>query len=129
MERADMKVRKMRSSDGTDSGALGLDMIGRRRAAIAGFAGTRHLAAVAIAALLALSPTIGAAEDPDPADAEFIELLEYMGSWDGAEEDWVLFLGDASDPDSPTDVDIGQLTSEAASGGLESTLALPADLP
>ena len=124
-----MKVRKMRSSDGTDFGALSLERIGRRRAAIAGFAGTRYFAAVATAALLALSPTITTAQDADPADAEFIELLEYVGSWEGAEEDWVLFLGDASDPDSPTDVDLGELTSEAAAGGLESTRALPADQP
>ena len=25
-------------------------------------------------------------------EAEFIEFLEYLGSWDGAEEDWVQFL-------------------------------------
>ena len=124
-----MNGRKTRNSDGTDSGALNLERIGRRRAAIAGFAGTRYLVAVAMGALLTLSPTISSAQDPEPADAEFIELLEYMGSWEGEEEDWVLFLGDANDPDAPTDVDIGQLTSEAAAGGLESNQALPADQP
>ena len=123
-----MNVRITRSSEDMDTGALSLE-IGRRRAAIAGFAGTRYLAAAAIGALLALSPTISNAQDADPADAEFIELLEYVGSWDGAEEDWVLFLGDANDPDSPTDIDLEQLTSEADAGGLESTSLLPTAQP
>jgi hypothetical protein len=122
-----MDVWITRSSDGTDTGALSLE-IGRRHAASAGLAGMRYLA-VAIGALLTLSPTITSAQDADPADTEFIELLEYVGSWDGEEEDWVLFLGDANDPDSPTDVDLDQLTSEAEAGGLESTSLLPTAQP
>ena len=123
-----MNARNTRNSDGTDSAAPGQDETGRRRAAIAGFAGTRHLAVIAIGALFALSPTISSAQDPDPADADFMELLEYMGSWEGAEEDWVLFLGDANDPDSPA-IDIEQLTSEAEAEGPESAGALAIDLP
>jgi hypothetical protein len=30
--------------------------------------------------------------DPSLANAEFIEFLEYLGSWEGSEEDWVQFL-------------------------------------
>jgi hypothetical protein len=80
-----------------------------------------------MAALLALSPTISGAQDFDPADVEFMELLEYVGSWDGAEEDWVLFMGDASDPDAPTDADIGELKSDTAAGGMEQTRVLASD--
>lgn len=80
-----------------------------------------------MAALLALSPTISGAQDSDPADAEFMELLEYVGSWDGKEEDWVLFLGDAGDPDSPADADVGEMKSETAAGGMEQTRVLASD--
>jgi hypothetical protein len=122
-----MDVRTTRSSDEKDSGALGLERIGRRRAAIARIAGKRNLAAVALGTLLTLTPTILIAEDATPPPDELIELLEYVGSWDGAEEDWVLFLGDASDPEFPTDADIEPLTSEAESGGTDAPDALAPD--
>lgn len=126
--RADMDVRIARSSDETDMGALGLERIGRRRAAIARIAWKRSLAAVALGALLTLTPTILVAEDDAaPPDTEFIELLEYVGSWDGGEEDWILFLGDASDPDSPSDVDLEQLTSDADARGPGAPSAIAPD--
>ena len=126
-ERADMDVRIACSSDEVDIGALSLERIGRRRAAIARIAGKRNLAAVALGALLTLTPTILLAEDAAPPDADFIELLEYVGSWDGEEEDWILFLGDANDPDSPSDADIEELTSEADVRGPEARSAIAPD--
>jgi hypothetical protein len=39
------------------------------------------------------------AEEPAP-DAEF---LEYLGSWEGTDEDWLLFEGAARDAASGTD--------------------------
>jgi hypothetical protein len=29
---------------------------------------------------------------PSSQPAEFLDFLEYLGSWDGAEQDWVQFL-------------------------------------
>jgi len=48
--------------------------------------------AALIGAALACVATGAAADKPSPDSAEFIEFLEYLGSWEGPEEDWVQFL-------------------------------------
>jgi hypothetical protein len=52
---------------------------------------------MAVGAGLAWAPSPTLAADADPAGQEFVAFLEYLGSWDGNEEDWVQFL-DAEAP-------------------------------
>jgi hypothetical protein len=58
--------------------------------------GTRALAITGVAALIGAALACFApsawADKPDTDSAEFIEFLEYLGSWQGQEEDWVQFL-------------------------------------
>jgi hypothetical protein len=48
--------------------------------------------------LLLLAPLSAPAQEPQPGEGqpstapEFLDFLEYLGSWDGAEQDWVQFL-------------------------------------
>ena len=52
------------------------------------------------AAMLMLSSVCVPAQEQDvlpPAQAEFLDMLEYLGSWDGPDDDWAQFLGDAGD--------------------------------
>jgi hypothetical protein len=37
------------------------------------------------------------------ADQADIELLEYLGSWEDSEEDWLIFAGDQDTRDEPDD--------------------------
>jgi hypothetical protein len=43
----------------------------------------------ACCSLLGLAGAVAAGEQ-DLADAEFLEMLEYLGSWDESDEDWLL---------------------------------------
>jgi hypothetical protein len=52
-----------------------------------------------IGAALTWLPLQTSAGEPDPAQEEFVAFLEYLGSWDGQEEEWVQFL-DAADRDA-----------------------------
>ena len=49
-----------------------------------------------VAAGLTWLPLPTFAGEPNPEQQEFVAFLEYLGSWDGNEEDWVQFL-DAPD--------------------------------
>jgi hypothetical protein len=53
----------------------------------------RWLGALAAGCLVA-SPLFARAQEPQMSAQEFTEFLEYLGSWDGAEEEWVQFLPD-----------------------------------
>ena len=69
----------------------------------------RHASGVVVLGMLAGAaltwlPLRALAAEPDPAQQEFVAFLEYLGSWDGNEEDWVQFL-DAGDDDSARTVD------------------------
>jgi len=52
------------------------------------------------------------AAEPEPAGEEFVAFLEYLGSWDGNEAEWVQFL-DASDADSAGTRDAAAATASA----------------
>ena len=57
------------------------------------------------------------ASEADPAQAEFLEFLEYLGSWDGAEEEWVQFMGETSAMEEVlTDLEETPPTLEARAG-------------
>jgi hypothetical protein len=82
---------------------------------------THELAAGVMGASLTLLPMSALAQEQElpPAPTELMELLEYLGSWDGPEEDWVQFLGDAADLSSARfDIESGQPTTEALAGVL-----------
>ena len=49
-----------------------------------------------VAAVLTWVPLPAFAGEPNQEQQEFVAFLEYLGSWDGNEEDWVQFL-DATD--------------------------------
>ena len=53
-----------------------------------------------IGGVLIWAGAFAGASQPDAVagDAEFIEFLEYLGSWDGPEEDWVQFLRASEQP-------------------------------
>ena len=74
------------------------------------------------AALIALTPVFAIAGEPavqaeSPAQGEFIEFLEYLGSWDGQEDQWQQFLSDAGETTTPEElmVDAGSAGSASAS--------------
>ena len=54
--------------------------------------------------LLLVAPLASGADamdqPPRAAEAapEFIDFLEYLGSWEGAEQDWIQFLDEEQDP-------------------------------
>jgi hypothetical protein len=56
----------------------------------------RHRAAIVAALALLLAHVSAAADAPAPeleaADAQFMDFLEYLGSWDGEEEAWTHLL-------------------------------------
>ena len=73
------------------------------------------------AAMLMLSSTCVPAQGQDPlppAQTEFLDMLEYLGSWDGPDEEWAQFLGDASDLAwTLFDIESDQPAQEVATGG------------
>jgi len=54
--------------------------------------------------LLLLAPLGAQGQEPSARQAqqgqppEFLDFLEYLGSWDGAEQDWVQFLDEDETP-------------------------------
>lgn len=58
--------------------------------------------ALKIALLIGLMGFAGAtlAEEEEVPDLEF---LEYLGSWDESDEDWILFAGEDTDPSASGD--------------------------
>jgi len=71
-------------------------------------------------ALIAFTPALPAvaepAAEPDTAaQAEFIEFLEYLGSWNGQEDQWEQFLSDAGETTTPEEmmVDAGSDATSA----------------
>lgn len=47
--------------------------------------------------------------------AEFIEFLEYLGSWDGQEDQWQQFLGDSDELTAAEVLGAGEASAETAS--------------
>jgi hypothetical protein len=78
-------------------------------------------AALLAAAMLALPSMCVHAQEQEqlpPSQAEFLDLLEYLGSWDGPDGDWVQFLGDSGDLAwELLDIESDQPTQEAAPDG------------
>src|SRR6188472_1027934 len=71
------------------------------RSAKAGSRRARH-AAVLTAEMLYLSTVCAQAQEqepPPPQQADFMDLLEYLGSWDGPEDEWLSPLGETDDQD------------------------------
>lgn len=69
----------------------------------------RHLCGVSLAALgLAVWPAV-AADDPMP-DAAF---LEYLGTWEGTDEDWLLFENTVRDRAAGTDEEQSDSSEES----------------
>lgn len=64
----------------------------QRRRALAGLAAVVGLVGTAIA---------GADEDAGPD----LEFLEYLGSWEASDEDWVLFTADMDEQEASRDKD------------------------
>lgn len=74
-------------------------------------------AAPLVCAALALFAPGAFADKPDTDSPEFIEFLEYLGSWEGPEEDWVQFL--SADDEAISVDDLPQaLEPQAESAGL-----------
>lgn len=73
---------------------LGPGLLRRASAAVA--------LAMAMGAGLTCTPPRALAAEADPAGQEFVAFLEYLGSWDGNEEDWVQFL----DAEAPAEAEI-----------------------
>ena len=48
-------------------------------------------------------PGIGHAQSDENEDQADIEFLEYLGSWEDSEEDWLIFAGDRETRDEPDD--------------------------
>ena len=77
-------------------------------------------APLAIAAALALAPMLAGADAPTDESAqlpqaEFIEFLEYLGSWDGQEDQWQQFLGDSDELTAAEVLVVGEPSAETAS--------------
>jgi hypothetical protein len=58
----------------------------------------KRLGACALFALCAAAAAAPAASrDIEPTDAEFVEFLEYLGSWEGAEDEWMQFAAQTNE--------------------------------
>src|SRR5262245_64657004 len=60
--------------------------------------------AMLVGSALTWLPLRALAAEPDSTEQEFVAFLEYLGSWNGNEEDWVQFL-DATNSDFSPDAD------------------------
>ena len=59
-------------------------------------------AAALAGTILALSAVCTQAQEPEPPtpeQGEFMDFLEYLGSWNGPDDEWVSLLGEVNDPD------------------------------
>jgi hypothetical protein len=59
--------------------------------------GWRARVAALAGALVLCAPALRA-EEPPPPPEEFMDFLEYLGSWDGKEADWTQFMSEAEVP-------------------------------
>ena len=63
--------------------------------------------------VLAALAAAGYAPAEDDADEPDLEFLEYLGSWEAGEEDWLIFAGEREAEDGPDE----EGNDESAPGG------------
>jgi hypothetical protein len=78
----------------------------------------------AAAVLIAFTPVFAGAGEPTAtqpgsvSQGEFIEFLEYLGSWNGQEDQWEQFLSDAGEATTPEELMVDAGYVDAASAGI-----------
>jgi hypothetical protein len=81
--------------DATSSGRRTL----HRPSAPAGAGSIRaHRFAWSVVALCVAAASPAVLGDVEPADGEFIEFLEYLGSWEGVDGEWEQFTAETMEP-------------------------------
>ena len=65
----------------------------------------RHVAKLARVVVLWSLFGIGGIVSADDAEAPDLEFLEYLGSWESSDEDWVIFAAEAEPEKEPENTD------------------------